>query len=319
MNCSFIIITNSKKYKECCLQILSIIAQKIPKYEILLCGDISASLEQFISTKNIPYTSIHRPKEAKNGKLGSMRNAACSQAKYDNLIISDDDMLFTFKWYESLLSRTSDFDILTTQVRLPDGTRFWDHCCYMSPAKGHIVLNPDETDDYLYMSGGQSWIMKKYVYDKVKWDENIEIYSMSNLNEYKQGKHNEDTDYSLRCRKYFRISYDHNVVVYHNDASYTSIGRVVRRRYNNAPNTWLRTILLPPEIMINFAMELLSLKLEADALDILRTIYIRYPSKFDDVRKYLTDIENYYGGPLIDSNYSIVNKEYDELLKVYRV
>lgn len=319
MNLSFIIITNSNKISECISQVKSIIALNIPSYEIIVCGKISEHLYTVLHRLDPSIVFIDRSQAATDGQLGLMRNVACDKAQYDNMVISDDDMLFTFKWYESLLSRTADFDILTTQVKLPDGTRFWDHCCYMSPSKGHIVLNPDETDDYLYMSGGQSWIMKKYVYDKVKWDENIAIYSMSNLNEYKQGKHNEDTDYSLRCRKYFRISHDHNVVVYHNDASYTSIGRVVRRRYNNAPNTWSHTILLPPEVMINFAMELLSLKLEADALDILRTICIRHPSKFDDVRKYLTDIENYYGGPLIDSNYSIVNKEYDELVKAYYV
>ena len=109
-------------------------------------------------------------------------------------------MLFSLDWYLNI-QKNKEFDILTPKIKLPDGTRFWDNACYMSPEKGHIILNHNETDDYLYMSGGQSWIMKKYVFDKVKWDEDILIYNMKNLDQYTKGMHNEDTDYSLKCRK----------------------------------------------------------------------------------------------------------------------
>ena len=314
MNISFIIITDSNKLSECLLQIRSIVNLNIPKYEIIICGKLNSNLKHSIKQLSPHVLFIDKTEAANLGQLGLMRNYACDEANYDNLVISDDDMLFTSSWYNQLLKNDTSFDILTTRVKLPDGTRFWDHCCYMSPTKGHIILNPDETDSHLYMSGGQSWIMKKYVFEKVRWDENIAIYSMSNLIDYNKGKHNEDTEYSLRCREYFNISHNHNIVVYHNDASYTSIGRVVRRRYNNAPNTWLNSILLPPEIMINFSMELLKVGLEAEAIDILRTVSISDTSKFDDIRSYIKNIENHYGGKLIDSEYSIENQEYQSLV-----
>lgn len=314
MNVSFIIITDSNKISECLLQIRSIVNLNIPKYEIVICGKLNDNLRNSIMQLSGYVVFIDKPEAADLGQLGLMRNYACDASSYDNLVISDDDMLFTKNWYNELLNTDTSFDILTTRVQLPDGTRFWDHCCYMSPTKGHIILNPDETDSHLYMSGGQSWIMKKYVFDKVRWDENIAIYSMSNMTDYNKGKHNEDTEYSLRCRENFSISHNHNIVVYHNDASYTSIGRVVRRRYNKAPHTWIRPILLPPEIMINFSMELLKVGLEAEALDILRTVSTSHESRFEDVREYLQNIEKHYGGKLIDSTYQIENNDYNTLI-----
>lgn len=311
MNISFIIVTDSKKWQECCLQIKSIKKQNIKNYEIILVGDISEKISSFLAQADIPHSILLMEEAASRGKLGAMRNKACENSKYDNLVISDDDMLFTTNWYESLIKNTS-FDILTTRVKLPDGTRFWDHCCYLSPDKGHIILNPEETDDYLYMSGGQSWIMKRYVFDNFRWNEDIEIYNMSNLEDYSKGKHNEDTEYSLRCRSKFKISHDHNTIVYHNDPSYTSYGRVVRRRFNKASNSWCKEIGLPPNILFNIASFLIDQKLEAEGIDIFRKIQLEHPT--EQIKKILSDIDNQLGGNLTDSNFTFNNTEYQELI-----
>lgn len=313
MNCSFIIITDSKKYKECCLQLLSIKYQKIEKYEVIVCGDISQELQNFIVSHNIVCKLIQKPEYAKNGKLGAMRNEACTHAIYENLIISDDDMLFSLDWYNQIKNNDA-FDILTTRVALPDGTRFWDHCCYMSPSNGHIILNPDEEDTHLYMSGGQSWIMKKDVFNILQWDEDLKIYNMNNLKDYMQGNHNEDTEYSLRCRTKFKISHDHNTIVYHNDPSYTSYGRVVRRRQNGASHLWCKNIKLPPEILLGLGKHLLSIGYEAEYVDLIRKIHIDYNNL--DMLKVLNDIDQKLGGPLLDSKFTFDNQHYNNLINI---
>lgn len=312
MNISFVIITNSKKKEELLLQIKSIEYQNIPNYEILIVGDID--LNQKYSNSNI--VLIEDKYNADKGSLGGMRNKACEQAKYENLVISDDDMLFTKDWYKNLLKINSDFDIITPCVKVPDGTRFWDNACYMSPEKGHTILNHNETDNFLYMSGGQSWMIKKSVWQKIKWNEEFLIYKMKSLNDYMSGLHNEDTDFALRCRENnFKIRHEPSILVYHNDKSYTSVGRVVRRRYKNKDQSWCENLDLPEEILINLAIQLFNFNFQADCADLLRKLKLNNSFKADQV---LNEIENQMGGPLDNSNFSFKNEEYLDLVNTFK-
>lgn len=310
MNISFIIVTNGLKDKECALQIRTIRNQSIPQYEIVIVGNVSLAIRSLLKSLDIPHTSIDMKEEADKGSLGAMRNAACKMAAYPYMVISDDDMLFTDKWYYNI-KQNKPFDILTPRVKLPDGTRFWDHCCYMSPTKGHIILNPDENDDYLYMSGGQSWVMTKEVFEVVQWDEGLKIYNMSNMQDYQAGKHNEDTEYSLRCRQKFTIQHNPNILVYHNDSSYTSYGRVVRRRHNRAPFDWCKNISLPPQVMMDMGSLLLNAGLEAEGIDLFRKVYI--DTSNNSVKNILNDIDEQLGGSLEGSIFSFNDNEYHKL------
>jgi hypothetical protein len=295
MKISFIIISNGKKPDKVENQIKSIESLNIPEYEIIISGIYSSG----ISNDNIHY--INDQYNANRGSLGGLRNTACSIASYENIVVSDDDMLFTSDWYCNLL-KSPDFDILTTRILNPDGTRFWDNACYMSPNRGHIIMNPEQQDDFLYMSGGQSWIMKKYVWDKVKWDSEILFYNVKGIEDYKKGLHNEDTYFSFLCRENgFKIIYDHNTIVIHDDPSYTSIGRIVRRRIQYQDWTWVEKFNFPEKIAVDFAVNLFQNGFEAEAADILR--------KYSSVDNYFLakqafmQIENMYGGPLKDSNF----------------
>jgi GT2 family glycosyltransferase len=315
MNISFIIITNGKNDKKLLLQIKSIEYQKIDSFEIIIVGILSDKVLEYC--KNNPNILLIKDKEnANNGSLGALRNKAANASTKDYLVISDDDMLFSLNWYEELKTyyTDSDFEILTPCVKVPDGTRFWDHCCYMSPKHGHIILNPDQEDDHLYMSGGQSWIMKKAVWNKVKWDENLAIYNMKNLADYASNKHNEDTDYSLRCRENnIKILHNPNLLVYHNDATYTSIGRVVRRRQNGADHHWCLDIKLHPNIINDIINVLMKNRADAEAIDLIRKLELDYPTS--DASKVLLDIENQMGGKLTNSTFSFNNKEYKDILE----
>ena len=300
MDVSFIIITNGNKPKELLLQIESIYNQKIKNFEIIICGDIK---DIQIPEKNIKY--IESIQDAKLGSLGSMRNKACKSSSFDNLVISDDDMLFCSDWYESLLMHKESFDILTPLVKLPDGTRFWDKCCYQSPTHGHSILEPYEKDEHLYMSGGQSWVMKKYVWEKVQWDESLAIYTMKNISDYKQGKDNEDTDFAKRCRESgFSISHNQKIKVIHNDASYTGLGRLVRRRIH-ANQNWCSNLKFPHKVNTEIAKILLSFGIEAEAADILRK-----SSSEGDISAgiMLDEIEDARGGKLSNTNFCFSNE-----------
>jgi glycosyltransferase involved in cell wall biosynthesis len=300
MKISFIIITNASKPKKIIDQIESIYEQKIKEFEIIISGD-KKNLN--LPKENIKFISAK--KEAKVGALGAMRNKACDVARYDNVVISDDDMLFCKDWYKNISYQKADFDILTPEVKLPDGTRFWDHCCYQSPVNGHSILEEDETDEHLYMSGGQSWVMKKHVWNKVKWDESIEIYKMKNIKDYKQGKHNEDTDFALRCRNAgFKITHNRNIQVVHNDASYTSVGRLVRRRIHKSQN-WCKELNFPHKINLEIAKLLLSYGVEAEAVDLLRKCSLEGDMSADLA---LEDLENSRGGRLKNTNFQFHEK-----------
>ena len=286
---SFIIITNGKKVDKTLLQIKSIRDLAIKNYEIILCG----VCDQFIGDDIKKYDTRSM---ADSGSLGGMRNLAVLNSQYQNIVVSDDDMLFPTDWYQNICSYLQDFDILTTRVVCPDGTRFWDHCCYMSPTHGHIVLNPDEKDDYLYMSGGQSWIMKKYVWQKVKWDEELLIYNCNGLKDYRDGKHNEDTDFSMRCREAgFQISHDLNTTVIHNDRTYTAIGRIVRRRVAGNGPEWCKNISVDSKTAFNIAQSLFSGGYQAECMDILR--------KYKAI-EVIESLELNFGGSLYGSEFS---------------
>ena len=295
MNISFIIITNGSKPEELLLQLDSIYKQKIENFEIVICGDIKGVN---IPEENTRY--IESKEDASLGCLGGMRNKACAASKFDNLVISDDDMFFCSDWYQNLLLHKDNFDILTPLVKLADGTRFWDKCCYQSPTHGHSILEPNEEDEYLYMSGGQSWVMKKHVWSKIKWDETLSIYAMKNLSDYKKGKDNEDTDFAKRCRDYgFSIAHDENIKVMHNDPSYTSLGRLVRRRLHPDQN-WCANLNFPHKVNMEIAKVLLSFGIEAEAADMLRK-----SSADGDISAelMLSQIEDARGGKLSNTNF----------------
>jgi GT2 family glycosyltransferase len=309
MKISFVIITNGIKSEELLLQVKSIIDQNIPTYEIIIVGKTN----QRFKLPNIYF--IEDLYNADRGSLGGLRNKACSVAKYENLVISDDDMIFPKDWYINLL-KASEFQILTTCIKNPDGTRFWDNACYMSPINGHVNLNYNEHDDYKYMSGGQSWLIKKLIWEKVKWDEELLIYKMNNLQDYSKGLHNEDTDFALRCRDNgYKIVHDPNIVVYHNDKTYTGIGKMVRRRTIQKDYLWWKNFNFPDQIGLNFANTLLQYGLQAEAADLLRKL--SEDGNFS-AKQLLENLEKQLGGKLDNSNFSFHNDEYIKLIQHYK-
>lgn len=311
MDISFVIITGGKKPDHIKRLLSSIKKQGIKNFESIIVGDTeSLSLDLFslglCAPKSNIIKTVERKKAAQKGELGVMRNAGCKEAKFENIVILDDDLLLTKDWYKNVVNFKEEYDILTCQVRVPDGGRYWDHACYQSPTNGHSTLEADQEDDYLYMSGGCSWLMKKYVFEKIQYDSS-EIYNMSNLKDYSEGKHNEDTYFAQRCRHSgFKIKHNHKSVAFHDDPTYTNLGRYARRRENGRTQEWVKTMDLdfPPEVIVQFSAALYNSGFPAEAADTLRMGLYRH-IKNQTLEENWKKLSDAHGGELSDARWSM--------------
>ena len=191
----------------------------MPDHEIIVVGD-------FRNLEGLVY--IPAVDDAASGRLGAMRNRAVERARFENIVILDDDIILTPDWVENFQAFDPSFDIMTSRVRLPDGTRYWDYASFGGP-RNQILLDWDERDEHVYMSGGAAWVMKSKVARSVRWNSDLEFYQ------------EEDVQFSRQCRKQgFKISHNPGCVAYHYSSSYTRIARVVCKRRPEHNHLWLQ-------------------------------------------------------------------------------
>jgi len=206
---SFCIITNGKRLEKLQTEIASIRALNIPMYEILVGGEAPAGLDADI--KVVPAVDA-----ARNGRLGEMRNRLVEHAKYDHLVVADDDLLFHPDFYTGLQAYGETWEVLCVRFLNPDGTRFWDWATHGGP-RGHSLLDYDETDTHVYVTGGLC-VIKAEVADRVRWDEGRGFY---------QG---EDVDFSARLRQAGIVPrFNKLSTVTHDDGRYTQRDNVIIR------------------------------------------------------------------------------------------
>lgn len=278
LSISFCIITNGKRSDLVKLVIKSIHAQNIPHYEIIVVG-------RYHTEPEIVYLPAEAVADA--GKLGLMRNIAVSKTKYNNITMLDDDIILSPDWYKAFKEYGNAFDILTSQIRLPDGGRYWDHVTYGGP-RGHIILDEFENDDYIYMTGGGGWVMKKHVASSVAWDEKRAFYE------------GEDLDFARRClAKGFKIAHNRTMLVYHADPTYTLVGRIILRRKQGQVQQGVESVAssLSASQIFEQAKTYESKDLFAEAADLLRIGALKYPD-YIPFRNAWIDLENKFGGRL---------------------
>jgi hypothetical protein len=257
LSLSFCIITNGKRPEALRNLLSSILRQNVPQFEIIISGNWRPD-----------GALIYAPCEdaAASGHLGRMRNLAVARARFDNVVVLDDDMLLAPAWYQALCAYRRPFDILTSQIRLPDGGRYWDHATIGGP-RGHVILADGECDENVYMTGGGAWVMRRQVADSVVWDESRAFYE------------GEDVDFSRRCqREGFQISHCHEMIVFHDDASYTTVGRRVLRRTDGRTQHWAQSVIrqLSASAVLCQVQLLRREGREAEAADLLRLAMARH-------------------------------------------
>ena len=203
---SFCIITNGKRPEKLQREIDSIRALNIPRYEILVGGDVPAGLDQV--------TVVSLPEAAREGRLGAMRNQLVERAQYGHVVVADDDLLFQPDFHLGLLEFGEDYEVQCVRFLNPDGTRYWDWATSGGP-QGHVLLPYDQTDPYVYVTGGLC-IMKKAVADRVKWNEQLGFYQA------------EDSEFSCRLRQAgISIRFNPHSTVVHDDSRHTQLDNFV--------------------------------------------------------------------------------------------
>lgn len=207
---SFCIITDGKEPDKTLEAIWYIVGQEIANSEIIIVGRPDENWK----TPNYPLIKVWLPDLADAGRLGAMRNAACDLAQYDKLVVIDDDIWFQYDWYQQMVSFGDNWDVLSCRVLNPDGTRFWDWKTYYEGT--NKLLDYDKTSPHISITGGYI-CMKRYVFDKVRWDDQRGFYQA------------EDVDFSERLKAAgFRIGINPKASVYH-WANYTQRGDYVYR------------------------------------------------------------------------------------------
>ena len=313
MDISFVIITCDGREQKAVSCIKSILNNNIPDFEIVLVGgnidveENSHNIYEVLASGGVEEFKHIKTSPQEETNPSFKRNRGCEVATKSYICPLDEDMILSPYWYQGMKEFSKEFDILTCQIRNPDGTRGWDHASYQCPIKGHSILDPEEESDFLYMSNG-GWIMKRNVFDKVKYDEikYCNQYTMKNLSDYKEGKHNEDTDFSKRCRDNgFKIVHNHDSVVFQDDPRYTSLGRTSNLRQAAPSASWVKAFKhdLDLNSTVQYAVSLMNSGQLPEGLDLIRFLckkYLGHPH----LNKIREDVSAKFGGSPFDERWN---------------
>lgn len=209
---SFCIATDGKKVEKTKYAIMALQNQMTTKEtEIILVGVI----DEFKDIEGIRI--IDASDQAEAGLLAELRNIGARNSTKDVICYLDDDMLFPPNWLWRLeeFSLKEGWDVLGNKILNPDGSRLWDRAT-MQP---HILVSYDHSifDKNLYQTGGFS-VHRKEVFQKLEWDGTIPVYAE------KQGKINEDLDYSQRLHEAgYILNFDKENIIWHWDDNYTQV------------------------------------------------------------------------------------------------
>lgn len=146
----------------------SIRALRIPNYEIIICGLYEGEI-----SKDIRYIKFTQ-RDGK-GWITKKKNIIAQNAKYTNLCIFHDRIIFNKDWYKGMKKYGNNFEVLACVQKLGNGTRVGDWVSSNEQFKKGKVYKIDELDyrdwDELVYIGGMLCIIKKYVWEKIPWNE----------------------------------------------------------------------------------------------------------------------------------------------------
>ena len=148
--------------------IKSIKDQNIPNFEIIICGTYRDRKEK--NFKYIPF--FERDDKA---WITKKKNLIAKEAKYENICIIHDRIVFNKNWFKGMKKYGNSFDVLCNAQTL-EGNRTGDWLTYGSNKLnfpyGISELRYDDWDKYVYM-GGQLSILKKSVWEACPWNETL--------------------------------------------------------------------------------------------------------------------------------------------------
>ncbi|MEN9406979.1 MAG: hypothetical protein RLZZ455_195 [Candidatus Parcubacteria bacterium] len=164
---TFGIITNGERDDWMDEIIASIRALNIPEYEIIVCGKYKERNE-----KNFRYIAFNE--RAERGWITKKKNLICNVARYENLCILHDRLVFEKDWFKGMRKFGNAFELLgCVQRDFETGIRAGDWLTHGGKIHERYKISRLEYTDWdfaLYLSG-QLTIIKKSIWEKVLWDE----------------------------------------------------------------------------------------------------------------------------------------------------
>lgn len=163
---TFGVITNGDRDDWMEMIIESIKKQKIPNYEIIICGKYRKRPE-----KNIKYIFFNE--RADRGWITKKKNLIVEKAKYENLCMIHDRLMLSPNWYQGMRKYGNAFELLGCIQTEKNGNRAGDWLTWGGPLYSFYKIAGLEYKDWDYNTylSGQLVIIKKSIYQKVLWDE----------------------------------------------------------------------------------------------------------------------------------------------------
>lgn len=168
---SFGIITDGNKNDQVHDLIKSIQQQKIPQYEIIICGPYCCE------DQALKIIDIEVDEDDCRGHITRKKNMIAESAKYENLVILHDRYLFPDDWYKNMKNYGNAFELLAIPNIGPSGGRVNDWPVFEGLPSHPFIVNStllpyNLYSDSLYMQGGLM-IVKKSILRQIKLDENL--------------------------------------------------------------------------------------------------------------------------------------------------
>lgn len=170
---SFGIITNGKNQKQLDQLINSIVAQNIPEFEIIVCGEYQSKHPSVKLLSDVEIISdIRAPITLKKNKI-------VNDAKFENLFILHDRYSLPFNWFKRMKDYGNYFELLIIPNIGPSGKRVNDYIKFKGfPDEiAHFKSVSSSMQYYkwsnqLYSQGG-ILIIKKTIYNQVALDNRL--------------------------------------------------------------------------------------------------------------------------------------------------
>ncbi len=214
INFSFGIITNGLNDHYIRQIILSIEQNNIPNYEIIIVGN--SKIDPTDRIRIIPFDE-----NIKRAWITRKKNIITEQAKYENVVLLHDYIIFDNYWYNGFLRWGDDYEWCVNRIVNYDKTRFRDYTAvptYLDKSLSQIVgVNDDyyythcllpydyentiHTNKYMYISGSY-YIIKKHIALQYPLDENLS-YAEGEDVEYSNRLHNNNI--VIKCNPYSRV------------------------------------------------------------------------------------------------------------------
>jgi hypothetical protein len=210
MDFSFGIITNGANDNFIKEIITSIEALNIPNYEIIIVGG-----ENRYDSRNILH--INFDESIKHRWITRKKNIICTHAKYENIVLIHDYIIFDQDWYNGFLKFGNDFDICISKNLNNNNQRFRDYV--IIPWGGHNPFTSRALIPYDFPSStklskisyisGCSYIIKKNIALKFPLNEELVWGEMEDLLLSKQLVNN---NIIIKCNPFSTVKFLKNKV-----------------------------------------------------------------------------------------------------------